>query len=155
MQILSLDLSTKSSGFAIFEDKELKDYGCFQNTSTKLLTRIKFMRDEIKKILSKYQINKIILEEVRPDFGGNIQTHRALMWLQAAVMLMLDDDFPKLEIEYTYPSEWRAACGIKNGRGIKREQAKQLDIDFVKNTFNIDVNDDIADAICIGYSKIK
>ena len=158
MKILSLDLSTKSSGWAIFEDTKLIDYGCITSSSTELIKRIKVMVEELKKIIDNNDINKIIAEEVRPQGGfgaGNIQTHRALMWLQAGIAFMLHDNYKNLTLEFIYPSSWRAACGIKNGRGIKRESQKQQDIDFVKEKFNIFVNDDIADAIGIGYSQVK
>ena len=99
-------------------------------------------------------IDKIIVEEVRPDCGSsNVQTHKALMYLQAALEFLIHDDFnKKIDIEYIYPSSWRAKCGIKNGRGIHRETLKQADIRFVKEKFNIETDDDTADAIAIGYS---
>jgi Holliday junction resolvasome RuvABC endonuclease subunit len=158
MKILSLDLSTKSSGWAIFEDTKLVDYGCITSSSTDLIKRIKIMTEGIKNILDEHNdINKIIAEEVRPQGGygaGNIQTHRALMWLQAGIAFMLHDNFKNLTLDFIYPSSWRASCGIKNGRGIKRESQKQQDIEFVKEKFGIDVNDDIADAIGIGYAQV-
>lgn len=157
MKILSLDASTKSTGWAVFEDTKLIDYGCITSASTDLIKRIYVMRDNIKEIIEKYEINKIILEEVRPEGGfgtGNIQTHRALMWLQAGIAFMIHDDCKKIVIDYVYPSSWRAACGIKNGRGVKRQSAKQLDIAFVKEQYGINVNDDIADAICIGHAEV-
>ena len=43
--------------------------------------------------------------------------------------------------------------GIKNGRGIKRQTLKEADIEFVKNKYRINVNDDVADAICIGLAQ--
>ena len=154
MTILSLDLSSKSSGWAIFEDGFLKDYGCITSSSLDLLKRINIMKDELKTIVEKYQPNKVVAEEVRPENGmQNIKTHRALMWLQGGVALMLYDYNKKLELDLIYPSSWRAAIGIKTGRGIKRTSLKEKDIQFVKENYNLDVNDDEADAICIGYSQ--
>lgn len=154
MKILSLDLSTKSSGWAVFEDLKLVEYGCITSASTDLIKRIHIMTDGIKEILNKYTIDKIIVEEVRPEgMGKNNATHRALMWLQAGLAFLVHDEFNKIEIEYIYPSSWRAACGIKNGRGITRMSAKELDIKFVKETYNLEVNDDIADAIGIGHAE--
>ena len=129
--------------------------GCITSASTDLIKRIYKMRDELAAILDQYSIDKIVVEEVRPEGGfgvGNTQTHRALMWLQAATAFLLHDNYPQIEIEYIYPSSWRAKLGIKNGRGIKRTSLKEADIAFVKNKYNIDVNDDIADAICIGLA---
>ena len=159
MNILSLDLSTKSSGWAIYQDKELIDHGCITASSNDLIKRIYKMIDSIEEILNKYTIDKIIVEEVRPDIGGygagNQQTHKALMWLQASLAFKIHDNFSNIEIEYIYPSSWRAVLGIKNGRGIKRTTVKEADIAFVKENFNIEVNDDEADAICIGYAHFN
>lgn len=158
MNILSLDLSSKSSGWAFFENNKLIDYGCITSASTDLIKRIYIMRDGIQEVLNKYAIDKVYIEEVRPQGGfgaGNIQTHRALMWLQAAIAFMLHDFNKKIVLEYVYPSTWRATIGIKNGRGIKRESLKQADIAFVKERYNISVNDDIADAICLGISQLE
>lgn len=155
MNILSLDLSTHSSGWAIFQDTQLVDYGCILSSSTDLIKRIYIMTEGIKNILNKNDIDKIIVEEVRPDLGnGNLNTHRALMYLQAGLEFLIHDNFKKIPIEYIYPSSWRADCGIKNGRGVKRSTLKELDIQFVEQNYNIKVNDDIADAICIGHSQI-
>ena len=76
------------------------------------------------------------------------------MWLQAAIAFTVHDNFPQIKIEYLYPSEWRSACGIRTGKGIKREELKLEDIRFVEEKFNIKVNDDEADAIGIGYAYI-
>ena len=114
------------------------------------------MTEGIAEILNNYSINKIIVEEVRPEGGygvGNTQTHRALMWLQAATAFLIHDNYSHIEIEYIYPSSWRAALGIKNGRGIKRTTLKEQDIQYIKEKYNIIVNDDEADAICIGLSQ--
>lgn len=157
--ILSLDLSTKSSGWAIFKEQELINYGCITSSSTDLIKRIHIMIDKIDRILQEHEISKIIVEEVRPEDGygvGNQKTHKALMYLQAALEFLIHDNYnKKVEIEYIFPSSWRAKCGIKNGRGIKRTSLKEADIAFVKENFNLDVNDDEADAICIGFANFK
>lgn len=153
MTILSLDLSTKSSGWAIFQDGILIKSGCITSSSTDLLKRINVMLDGLKIIVEEYKPNKVVAEEVRPENGmQNLKTHRALMWLQGGVALMLYAYNKKLEMDLIYPSSWRAAIGIKTGRGIKRTTLKEKDIQFVKENYNLDVNDDEADAICIGYS---
>ena len=52
MNILSLDMSTKSSGWAIFENKDLKDYGCITSSSTDLIKRIHVMIDGLREVLN-------------------------------------------------------------------------------------------------------
>lgn len=157
MIILAIDASTKSSGWAVYEGTSLKDYGCITASSTDLFKRIHKMVDELDIIIVKYAVQKIILEEVRPDEIGsrsNLATHKALMFLQGAIAMMVHDKYSKITIEYLYPSEWRKCCKIKTGRGIVRETVKQRDIRFVEETFGIKVNDDIADAIGLGYAHL-
>lgn len=158
MKILALDASTKSTGWAVFEDTKLLDYGCITATSPDLIKRIHKMTEKLSQILLKYpDIKKIVLEEVRPEIGSqtNQKTHKALMYLQAAIAFMVHDNFSKVEIVYVYPNSWRKACGIKTGSGVRRESLKPKDIAFVKATYGIDVNDDIADAIGIGHAQIN
>ena len=60
------------------------------------------MTDGIAEILNKYSITKIIVEEVRPEGGygvGNIKTHRALMWLQAATAFLIHDKYSNIYIQ--------------------------------------------------------
>lgn len=159
--ILALDLSTKSSGYAIFDNCSLVTYGCLTASSSDVIKRIqKIIIDLDNLILNKYKdtIDKVVIEEVRPEVGSNVtnlHTHKVLMWLQAALEFLLHEHYPKVKVEYMYPSEWRKQCGIKTGRGVKREQLKFEDIKFVKRTFNLNVNDDEADAIGIGFAYVN
>jgi hypothetical protein len=155
MRILALDASTKSTGVALFEDINLLDYTCFTASSADVITRITKMIKELILYIEKNPIDKVILEEVRPENETNLNTYRALMWLQAAIAFMLHEQFPRVKLEYVYPSEWRSACGIKTGRGVHRQEQKEYDMKFVKETYNLDVNDDIADAIGIGHSQVN
>lgn len=158
--LLSLDLSTKSSGWAVFNGDDLIDHGCYTSASTDMIKRIRIMIDGIQFLLDKYtDIDTIVVEEVRPEGGygvGNQKTHKALMYLQAALEFLIHDYYNKrVAIEYIYPSSWRAAIGIKTGRGIKRTSLKEQDMEFVKEHFGLEVNDDEADAICIGFAQNK
>ena len=74
------------------------------------------------------------------------------MYLQGQIVLVLHDDFP--EIEFYVSSEWRKKCGIKTGPHIKRPQLKAAAMKKVKEDYSIEANDDICDAICIGWAYI-
>lgn len=160
MKILALDLSTKSTGYAIFDNGKLIDYGCLTASQANPIDRIQKIIIDLDKILLQHSnISKVYAEEVRPEgtgYGvGNLHTHRLLMYTQAAVAFLLHNKYAEASFEFIYPSSWRSACGIKNGRGIKRDAAKAADIKFVQETFGLTVNDDIADAIGLGYSQIS
>ena len=157
--LLALDLSTKSSGVAVFDGTKLIHHECITASSTDVIKRIqKIIKELSLNILNKYPIETVIVEEVRPEsMNGvsNLRTHKVLMWLQAALEFLLHEQYPKTKVEYVYPSEWRKACGIHTGRGIKRGSLKDADVAFVEQTYGIHVNDDEADAIGIGYAYVN
>ena len=106
------------------------------------------MRDNIQKLISEYNVTKVIFEEVFEMFS-NTRTQKVLMWVQGIVLMAIYEINPKIEYDFVIPSSWRSKLGIKTGRGIKRESVKQADMEYVKNKYGIEENDDIADAICI------
>lgn len=81
MYLLSLDCSTKSTGVAIFKDKELMGYSCITASSTDLYKRIHKMVDNILAIVEQIGIEQIVMEEVIPDHSKNTNTFKALMYL--------------------------------------------------------------------------
>ena len=52
MKVLALDCSTKSTGVAIFKDKEFLGKGCITASSTDLFKRIHKMVDSIDELIS-------------------------------------------------------------------------------------------------------
>lgn len=147
MKILSLDLSTKSTGWCIGQDGLLKEHGIISASSKDVIKRIIKMRDQLINLIKNNQIDKIIMQEVRPDF--NLHTGKVLMWLQSAVVIAAYEINSKIQCSFINANEWRAALKIKQGPGIKREMLKPKDIQYVQNKYGIQVNDDEADAICI------
>lgn len=156
MNIISIDASTKSTGLAIYKHNKLQQTECITASSPDLFYRIKVMVQKIEKFLiNNPDLQYVVLEEVRQENLINIKTYKALMYLQGCLSMMIHQKFEYLTIQFLYPSEWRKVCGIKQGRGVKRESQKNNDIQWVKNMFKIEVNDDIADAIGIGYAFIN
>ena len=155
MKTLAIDASTKSSGIAIFQNKELLGATCITASSSDLIKRIHKMVDTIDNIVKESNIDKIVMEEVIPDHTKNTNTFKALMWLQASIIIMLHDKYPKIEVTLVYPGSWRSQCGIKVGRGIKRESLKEADIHRANELFNLNTkSDDIADACLIGAAHV-
>ena len=156
MNIIAIDASTKSSGIAIYKHNKLTDYTCITATSSDLFNRIKVMVEQIKKIIIKDpDIQYIVLEQVRQEGFMNIKTYKALMYLQGCIGMMLHQNFKHIQLDFMYPSEWRKVCKIKQGRGVQRDVQKKNDIAWVKQNFNLEVNDDIADAIGLGYGYLN
>ena len=142
MKVLAIDASTKSSGIAIFNDQTFLGKGCITASSSDLFKRIHKMVDKI---------DEVVMEEVIPDHDKNTNTFKALMYLQAAILMMVHDNHPGVKVELIYPGSWRSQAGIKTGRGVKRETLKDADVARAKEIFGItQLNDDEADACLIG-----
>ena len=159
MNFLFLDLSTKSTGYAISDDKgKLITYGLLTASSSNNISRIQKIQSGIIKLVKQYNIEKLIAEDVHPEAYGYSDTARLLMWLQGSIVLgaySVNNNINSKSIEFMQASEWRKNLGIKTGRGIKRENLKPLDIKYVKDTYGIDANDDVCDAICLYTAYFK
>jgi len=161
---IAIDASTKSTGVAIFKNKQLTRRHNIQDNGKNVLKRIKTMTDCIEEIyLDEKKLNEghqiqVIMEQIIPDnlneakWTHNQATFKALFYLQAAIVLMFDNY--GIDVEFIGASSWRKQCGIKQG-GATRDVLKARDIEFVKEKFGFSVNDDVADAICIGWAKVN
>lgn len=154
MKVLSIDASSKSTGVAIFEDEKLIGYKNIIAEGGDAYARILHMTNVIAEIYDKFKPDKVVLEDVLPaDCGHSMQTFKVLHYLQANLVLMFYQK--KQKVDLVIASSWRKICGIHTGAGVKRNSLKMADVKFVKDNYNIDVNDDIADAICIGHAYIS
>ena len=138
MITLAIDASTKSTGISVFQDTKLIHYQCITDSSYDSLKRINIMAEAVQKIYNKYKPTHIVMEQVLPQDVKNNQTvFKALIYLQAAIVLCLHKY--KAKVNFIVASHWRKICGIKTGRGVKREDLKAASQALVKATYNIDV----------------
>ena len=154
MITLAIDGSTHSTGVAVFNDKHLIYYNCIQSNATNTFKRIKYMVAQIKKIYTQYHPQQVVMQEVLPEnVKHNQNVYKALIYLQAEVVLMFDQY--NIHVEFIPVNTWRRICQIPTGPRIKRQALKEASKQLVKNVFNIQVNDDISDSICLGMAYIK
>ena len=155
MITLALDISTHSTGAAVFDQKKLVQSKCITAYSQNVFNRIDKITKEIQQLVIKYKPATIVVESPLPaDVGHNIDTYRKLTWAQGIIGNMLNKHGLKFDVMFI-PSEWRKKVQIKTGPKKKRASLKQDDIDMVKQLFDKQVNDDEADAILIGYAYVK
>lgn len=150
MRILALDQSSKSTGWAVFENGKLIDKGLIK-TNGSLIDRLIRQEKEIKEILHYFKIEKVFLEDIQlqKSVGNNVVTFKALAFTLGSLEMMLTKEhYPYRVIP---PATWRKICGIAGTkRAIQKENAKA----FVLEKFNEECQEDICDAICLGYSQI-
>ena len=148
MVILGIDSSTTSTGWAIIDtkfDNELRliDYGVIKPKQDETIDRIIKISNELKEVLRSFRPEFVVIEEM--NVTRNMKTIRALSGLITTIEVMLRNR-QALYVKLT-PSQWRKSVGIqcKNDRNT----LKQASVEYVREHYNENVNDDEADAICI------
>lgn len=95
--------------------------------------------------------NVLYIEETYT--AANPQTTKVLTRLQGVVYawcMVNDCDFNTIR-----PSSWRRQLNFTQGKGVKRNQLKEQSIKYVLDKYKFNVEDDVADAICIGDAVLK
>lgn len=143
MKILGLDTSTTNTGYAVLDNEKLISCGTIKTPKkADLLDKIIYIEEHIKQIIKAKEVDFIVIEDLAVTRSAS--TTKAL----AGLLYHLLTEFRKREllVVQARPSTWRSVCGIK---GKCRKELKENAIQHVKDVYNIDVNDDEADSICI------
>lgn len=150
--VIAFDESTKSTGYAIFKNSELIDYGVIEQNSKNVLERVNNIINEINILIEKYKPNDIALENIQITLSA--PTAKSLMGLQFLIELLC---FQKnIKCTTIRPTHWRKVLGLSNSSKLNRKEKKEATITYVKEKYKINEDiDDICDAICIGECYIK
>jgi len=149
--MVCIDSATKKTGLAIFDngqltENKLLDYSYDKNMDS----RFKKMSNAIIDYLCNLDPDIIYIEET--VVNRNVAVQRFLTRLQGVVYgycIMNDCEFNVIR-----PSEWRKLAGLDQSKN-KREELKKSAIEMVAKEFNINVSDDVAEAILIGKAAIN
>ena len=151
-RMVSIDSSTNKTGCALFIEGVLNDHELIDLSKLGLdiNTRINEMGRRIVDKLDLWTPRMVYIEE--PKGHQNIELVRKLSEILGIVRgYCITHDVYYSEIK---PSEWRKYCSLDQG-GKKRAELKAASVDYVKNKYGIEVNDDVSDAICIGDAVIN
>ena len=153
-KILSLDTSTKVSGYAIFNNKELIRYSSIDKSDkTDSYERMSAMVYEIIAIIEREAPDVVVIEET--VVTRNPQTQRMLSMILGAVFgCCVINNFNYCALR---PTQWRKAVrGDDEKLPRKRDELKKWSINKVDELFGIqDIGDDVSDAILIGQAFIN
>ena len=152
MRLLALDQSSRVSGYAIFIDDKLETYGKIELKQDDVGERLVEFRKRVISLIIDYDIDEVAFEDIYMDGHkvDNVSTFKVL----AEVFGICDELFTEMEIKNTavLAGTWKSTLGVK---GKTRPEQKRSAQAYVKNKYNIDVIQDIVDAICIGEHIIK
>lgn len=164
--ILGLDMSSQKSGYALFIDGKLSDYGLWElshNDETDWRNRIAYMADCVAQYCVDNNVQQIYVEDVPPTIE-NSQTVKVLSALQGMVIAIgVSQD---INVEFIPVKTWKQKIGInltsskansdckkkikelrpksktKDLNKVKswvKAQEKKMSVDYVNNLFNINL----------------
>ena len=64
-RLLALDQSSRTSGYAIFEDGKLLTYGKFTYDDADFGVRLEKIRNKVENLIHDYQIKEVVFEDIQ------------------------------------------------------------------------------------------
>lgn len=153
-KILSLDTSTKVTGYAVYNDGELVRYSSIDKSEIKDGdVRLRLMISELITLVEREAPDAVVVEET--VVTRNPQTQRILSMILGVVLgVCVSYNFNYCALR---PTQWRKAVrGDDEKLPRKRDELKKWSINKVDELFGIqDIGDDVSDAILIGQAFIN
>lgn len=152
--LMSLDAGTHSTGYAIFNGRNLIKSGEIIANDKDRFTRIFKMVREIEFLCREYKVSHLEIEDIYLSNNGvtndKVHTYRCLANLQGVIAYMCQENSIKLG-KPIYASEWKSHFNILK----KRETGKVLAIKEVEMRTGKICPEDEAEAILIGLYVLE
>ena len=151
MRLLALDQASRTSGYAVFIDEKLEDYGTFTVSDDSIGERLFKIREKVAQLIADYGIDYVAFEDIQlQNNSNNVQTFKILAEVFGIVYeLATELGIPN---EAVFSNSWKSTCGIK---GRTRPDQKKNAQAFVTSTYGVKASQDASDAICIGTHILK
>ena len=147
-KILALDQATRCTGWAVFSNNRLIEYGRIETEDPDMGIRLNYIRQQVENLIKKYDINEVIMEDIQ--LQENVQTFKALAEVFGVIYELITS--LKLPVSAVLASTWKSSLGIKGkDRPAQKRNAQQ----WVINNYNLKPTQDECDAICIGEYYIR
>lgn len=152
--LLALDQSSHTTGYAIFKDGKLEKASHFTAQGNDLGDRLEQIRNYIIILINEHDIDEVVFEDIQLQEMGNREVGLKTFKILAEVFGVVHELLTEMEMDYTIvpPIVWKATFKIA-GKGRAKE--KEMARNYVLNTYNINCTEDEADAVCIGTHIIK
>ena len=150
-KLLALDQASVITGYAIFEEDRLVDYGKITLDDEEIGPRLVVLRNTIKDMIDKNNITTVAFEDIQmqASVGNNVKTFKVLANVYGIILELCEE----LNIKYKIVSSntWKSTLKIK---GKNRTEQKKAAQNYIQERYNIKCTQDEADAICIGTHMI-
>lgn len=154
MKYLALDQALNTSGWALFENTKLLQYGTFKTKATDPIEkRLGSIWEELDNLIEQYSFDYLFFEDIQRQ--QNVETFKKLAYTQAAILLWC---YWKENIKYSVlsPSHWRSLLKDKYKMNFGKSRAEQKNAaqQLVSEVCGVRATEDESDAICIGLAGI-
>ena len=146
-KVMSVDQSTRCSGYCLVEDNEYVCSGVIDMSKSKLETseRSFEMAKAIWKLIKKYKPGYLILEDVQNQ--SSTKTVIILARLQGLILGYAEAHGVQTHI--LAPSVWRRELNYSQGPKVKRAELKQQSADYVEKKYGFVKSEDENEAIAL------
>lgn len=146
MKLLAFDQSSKKTGWCLVEDGKYVKSGIIdKHTIADIDTRIGEMGIAICQHIKELNPDIVVIEDVQSQ--GSIATVVYLARLQGFILGWCYVKHIRTEI--IRPTEWRKVLGFNQGPKVKRQELKDQSLNYVKDTYDMTLSEDQAEACCI------
>lgn len=158
-RIMAFDQATITSGWSVFDDGNLVNYGKWSSNGIKSTQRIALTKAWFASMIESWKPALVILEDIQlqkftSQKGGEsaaVVTYKKLAHLQGVLKNYCYEN--GIPYEIVPPATWRNFSGVKGKERTDRKRSAQL---IVEKFYGIKVDNDSADAILIGrYAASK
>lgn len=154
MLYVCFDQASNETGFSVFEDGNLLEYGKINTKSNDFMDKVIEVQNyvflTINEMIDKYKPKnfKVVFEDIQLQHRGGVDTFKKLAQLQGVLIVSVMRNFPEVDIEIVHASSWKSTAKVR-GRG--RAEQKRNAQARVLEMFNVKATQDECDAILIGY----
>lgn len=144
-RILAIDQATHISGFAVYNNRDLVDYGIFTAEGKTEIARNVKIKQWMLSLIDTYDIDLVGLEGIQYQTQVGVTTFETLARLQGLLMATCEEEGVSYKVAPT--GTWRTHCGVKGTTRPDRKRSMQL---LVEQWYDIKPTEDECDAIGIG-----
>ena len=154
VRVLALDDATKDTGWALYDNEQLVDFGVARMGGDDTIARIALLRQWVLGVIDSWKPDKIAIEDIQLQSYYNAKTNKSsqnvvlfktLAHLQGALLVTFYEK--KVDYIIVHVATWRSYCGIT---AKTRDDQKKMAQMKVQTWYGVKVDNDVAEAICIG-----
>lgn len=159
-RILALDQASITTGWAVYDDKELIKFSHWSSDGKDSTDRIAKTKQWVAAMIESWKPDKVVIEDIQLQRTNGekegVTTYKKLAHLQGVLINYFYEK--NLQYDVVPPATWRSYSEIKGKQRTDQKKNAQLK---VKRFYDVSVTQDEADAILIGryaanqYSSTK